>query len=263
MGKQFGIDVSEWNGNIEWKTVKPHINFAMLRAGYGSKTVDAKFKQNAMACMNNNIPFGAYWFSYATSEDMAKAEAKKCIATVKPFSPSLPIAFDFEYDSMEYAKKKGIAITPNKMCAIARAFLNEIKSAGYGVLLYTNPDFWYYKGFKNLGDEFPVWCAHWGADKPGVYCSMWQDSNLGRVEGIDGNVDTNVSYIDYKAVQNSEILKQKLDAVMKEYAGKYYDTAVKVISGEYGNGNARTAKLISEKKDPEFVQAIVNIILSR
>lgn len=262
MGKQIGIDVSEWNGTINWKKVKPHIDFAMLRAGYGSKTVDALFKQNATGCTNNNIPFGVYWFSYATSENMAKQEAKKCLSTVKPFHLSLPIAFDFEYDSMNYAQRKGISITPNKMCSIASAFLEEIKAAGYEVLLYTNPDFWYYKGFKNLGDKYPVWCAHWGAEKPGVYCSMWQDSNVGRVDGISGKVDTNVSYHEYNLVQNSEKLKEELDKVMKKYAAQYYETALKVINGEYGNGDGRIKKLIAEKKDPSFVQDIVNVILS-
>ena len=261
MGKQIGIDVSEWNGNIDWKQVKSHIDFAMIRAGYGSSTMDAKFKENASGCTNHKIPFGVYWFSYALSEAMAKKEAKKCLSIVKPFKLSCPIAFDFEYDSLEYAKKKGYNISPNKMCAIARAFLDEIITAGYTVLLYTNPDFWYNKGFKNLGNSYPIWCAHWGAEKPGVYCSMWQDSNKGKVTGISGDVDTDISYIEYQLPVSDSDIKKEIEKCSLKYGEIYTEVAREIIMGQWGNGDDRVKKLKAANLDPKFVQDIVNIIL--
>lgn len=261
MAKNFGIDVSEHNGNIDWKTVKPHISFAMLRAGYGSKTADLKFKENATACTNLKIPFGVYWFSYAVSEESAKKEAKKCLSVIKPFKLSCPVAFDFEDDSLRYARDRGINISPNKMCAIASAFLDTIIEAGYPVLLYTNPNFWYYKGFKNLGDKYPIWCAHWGVDKPGVYCSVWQDSCTGKVEGISGNVDTDVSYITFSSPDEWDEKLAKLNEVYSEYSRKYYEVALEIIEGKYGNGDTRIAKLREAGLDYRFAQSIVNIII--
>lgn len=261
MSVSFGIDVSYANGNIDWNRVKPHIEFAMIRAGYGSKTVDTKFKENAGACSALHIPFGVYWFSYALNETMARQEAKKCLATVKPYKLSCPIAFDFEYDSMAYAKKKNVVITPSKMCSIACAFLDEIIKNGYDVLLYTNSDYWYNMGFKNLKDRYPIWCATWGKDKPAVYCRMWQDSCTGKIEGIEGNVDTNVSYVKYQLAPDAGEVDTKVDSVIEKYGDIYKEIGIKIISGDYGNGDVRIAKLIQEEKDPAFAQDVVNAML--
>jgi GH25 family lysozyme M1 (1,4-beta-N-acetylmuramidase) len=251
-----GIDVSWANGTINWKAVKPHVDFCMIRAGFGSKTVDSKFKENAEGCRANNIPFGVYWFSYALNESMARAEAKKCLSVVRPYKLAYPIAFDFEYDSLEYAKKQKVTISPSKMCSIACAFLDEILANGYDVLLYTNPDFWFNRGFKQLGNRYSIWCAHWNVEKPAVFCDMWQDSSNARVEGITGPVDTNVSY-------KGENSTTKVEQVNAEYCAKYLKTAREVIGGVYGNGDARVKKLLAQEKDPNFVQALVNALLNR
>lgn len=249
-----GIDVSWANGTINWKAVKPHVDFCMIRAGFGSKTVDSKFKENAEGCRANNIPFGVYWFSYALNESMARAEAKKCLSVVRPYKLKYPIAFDFEYDSLEYAKKQKATISPSKMCSIACAFLDEILANGYDVMLYTNPDFWFNRGFKQLGNRYPIWCAHWNVEKPAVFCDMWQDSNSARVEGITGPVDTNISY-------KGENSATKVEQVNAEYCAKYLKTAREVIDGVYGNGDDRVKNLLAKKKDPAFVQDLVNALL--
>lgn len=261
MGVSFGIDVSEHNGKIDWNKVKNHIEFAMIRAGYGSKTVDTKFKENAGACTALNIPFGVYWFSYALNETMARQEAKKCLATVKPYKLSCPIAFDFEYSSMAYAKKKNVVISPSKMCAIASAFLDEIINSGYNALLYTNEDYWFNMGFKNLKNKYPIWCASWGKNKPAVYCQMWQDSSTGKIEGIEGDVDTDVSYVQYEVAPDAGEVNTKVDSVIQKYGEIYKDIGNKIISGNYGNGQNRIDKLIQEERDPAFAQEIVNAMI--
>lgn len=256
-----GIDVSWANGQIDWEKVKPHIDFCMIRAGYGSKTVDSKFKENAGACTALKIPFGVYWFSYALNESMAKKEAKKCLATVKPYKLSCPIAFDFEYDSLDYAKKQGVTISADKMCSIACAFLDTIIAAGYPVLLYTNQDFWYNRGFKKLGTRYPIWCASWKSEKPAVFCSMWQDSSTARVEGINGNVDSDLSYTEYHLAPDADAVSTKIREVIDGFGEIYKGIAVDIIEGEYGNGDERVAKLLAEHRDPEFAQDMVNAIL--
>ena len=103
-----GIDVSYFQGNVDWEAVKASgIRFAMLRAGYGVKTVDAQFKRNASECNRLGIPIGVYWFSYAYTTEMAQKEAEACIRTIQDFRIEYPVAFDYENESINYAKKNG------------------------------------------------------------------------------------------------------------------------------------------------------------
>ena len=259
MNTYSGIDVSEHNGTIQWAKVKPHISFAMIRGGYGKNTVDEKFKINALGCTNNKIPFGVYWFSYAINANDAVKEAKKCLSVIKSFTLSLPVAFDFEYDSIEYAKKRGVTIDGKLMCEIAKAFLDEIKNAGYDVLLYTNPDLWS-KGFKKLSGQYNIWCAHWGAEKPGVFCDIWQDSCSGTIEGVSTKVDTDISY-KYFPLNDPTSNTDKVNAVVQKYKEKYSTVATEIINGKYGNGNQRKAKLIAQQLDPNYAQDMVNAMM--
>ena len=74
-----GIDVSRWQGTIDWEKVKADgVEFAMLRAGYGQGNIDAQFERNAGECTRLGIPFGVYWFSYAYTPAMARREAQCC-----------------------------------------------------------------------------------------------------------------------------------------------------------------------------------------
>lgn len=260
MNKQIGIDVSEFNGLIDWSKVKPHIDFAMLRAGFGSSTSDEKFKINATNCSNLRIPFGVYWFSYAYTKDMAIKEANRCLSMLKSYHISCPVAFDFEYASVEYAKKKGVTISAELMCEIAKAFLDTVKQAGYIPMLYTNLDFWN-RGFKKLNKQYAIWFAQWGVEKPAVYCSMWQDSSNGKIEGINTYVDTNISYVKYIIPQAEDEIKQKLDGIHKKYNAEYVEIARDVINGVYGNGADRVNNLKNSGFDPSYVQEIVNALL--
>ena len=107
------IDVSKWQGVIDWARVKASgIDGVMLRAGAGAGKADVQFARNARECNRLGIPIGAYWFSYAWSPDMARREAEYCLAAIKPYTLDLPVAFDWEYDSMKRANQNGV--TPDK-----------------------------------------------------------------------------------------------------------------------------------------------------
>ena len=81
-----GIDVSKWNGDIDWKSVKDAgADYVIIRAGFGSSTVDEKFYQNIKGARDAGLKIGIYWFSYATSVEKAKAEAQKCIEVISEF----------------------------------------------------------------------------------------------------------------------------------------------------------------------------------
>lgn len=195
------IDVSKWQGVIDWARVKASgIDGAMLRAGYGAGNADVQFARNARECNRLGIPIGAYWFSYAWSPDMARREAEYCLAAIKPYTLDLPVAFDWEYDSMKRANQNGV--TPDKalISDIAVAFLSTIEAAGYYAINYTNIDYLTRYFDADRLSHYDIWLAAWRDTRPGVRHNLWQHTSTGRVDGITGNVDMNRAYIDYPAV---------------------------------------------------------------
>lgn len=220
-----GIDLSEHNGDINWTKVKSSgIQFSMLRAGYGKGVIDKKFLRNISECNRVGIPVGIYWFSYAVNETEAANEAQHCIQAIKPYKIELPVAYDFEYDSVNNAKKRGVAITKSLASKMAKTFLTEIQAAGYQPANYTNPDF--LNRYFDDSVRFPVWLAQWPSGTPNLYappynCLMWQYSAKGSVNGIVGDVDCNAYYgklQEKKKLTDWEIVQQKAglsDSTMK------------------------------------------------
>lgn len=203
MDVKTGVDVSKWQGEIDWEKAKADgVEFAMLRAGYGRGNMDDRFKRNADECTRLGIPFGVYWFSYAYTEDMARKEAQYCLNAVAPYKLSYPIAFDFEYDSVDHAQDKGVTITKELASAITRAFLTEIENAGYYATLYANPNYLAVYFDDNIPTRYDIWLAQWPRNpqpepKPEQCGGMWQYTSSGTVDGIEGRVDMNYAYYDY------------------------------------------------------------------
>ncbi len=203
-----GIDVSKWQGNIDWEKVKASgVEFAMLRAGYGRASADELFARNASECERLGIPYGVYWFSYAYTPEMAAAEAASCLSAIDGRRLSYPVAYDFEGDSVEFAEKNGVTVTRELASAMARAFCGAVKAAGRYPMLYTNPSFLqrYFDG--QLAGEYDIWLAQWPAkpdpaSPPALAGGMWQYSSAGSVAGISGRVDLDAAYRDYPALIN-------------------------------------------------------------
>ena len=197
-----GIDVSKHNGSIDWKKVKSsEVKFVIIRAGFGSLNVDDRFEENIKGAIKENIDVGVYWFSYATSEEKARVEAAKCIEVLKPYKDKIiyPVFYDFEYDSLNYAKKQGVSLNRTKVTAFANTFLKEIKKEGYIPGIYTNIDFSSNYYSKDILNEYDVWIAQYTSrfTYTGPHI-MWQYSESGKIPGIQGNVDLNYSYKEYK-----------------------------------------------------------------
>lgn len=234
-----GIDVSNHNGDINWGTVNSNIDFAMIRGGY-SLTSDQRFEKNIKACNNLGIPVGVYWFSYALSKDAVLNEAKKCIEVIKPYTVDFPVAFDWEYDSDTYYKKMtGYTLGNDLRVEFAETFLDYIKSQGYKPMLYTNVDYIDNYGFGKIKDKYELWLAHWGVNKPKYECAMWQNSATGGVPGINGYVDTNICYKEYKKETSEDKDKmieelrksynEKLNAATNDLLKEYTDSLMKVF----------------------------------
>lgn len=214
-----GIDVSKHNGIIDWSKVKNDgIKFAIIRGGYGNSYVDPQFKINIEGAIKNGIEVGVYWFSYATNTTKAKEEAKKCLEVIKPYKDKItyPVFFDFEYDSVNYAKKQGVAITKTLASNMAKTFLQEIKNAGYISGMYTNLDFSSRYFSSDILNTYDTWIAQYSSkcSYTGKY-TMWQYSEKGKVAGINGNVDMNYCYKEYKKASSNTLTTIKSDNNVK------------------------------------------------
>lgn len=263
-----GIDVSYHQSYIDWEKVKPQIDFAIIRAGFGN-AVDKQFERNAEECTRLGIPFGLYWFSYSYTEKHAEEEARLLIKQAQKFTPTYPLFFDWEYDSYNWAYKNGVKVDAGLMCNMAIAFLSVIESAGYYAANYTNVDFWG-RGFKTLSERFDTWLAQWNVDVPKIKCGVWQHSSTGKIDGIKTNVDLDIAYKDYPAIITemfpvtvpSPFDKEKeIKKVHEDYANTYTSIAEQIIKGEWGNGDERRYKLHNEGIDVDYAQSIVNIMV--
>lgn len=196
-----GIDVSEWQGKIDWNKVRAAgIKFAMIRAGYGSNNTDKQFVRNISECNRLGVPCGVYWFSYALNTEQAAREAQHCLATVKPYRVEYPVCFDLEYDSIRYAKQKGVTIGRALATAFVEAFCGEVEKAGYYAMNYANKDY-----LRNMFDmaklgRYDLWYAFWASTCDRKDAGLWQYSSKGSVPGIRGNVDMNYALKDYPAI---------------------------------------------------------------
>ena len=196
-----GIDVSKHNGYINWKKVKDAgVKFVIIRAGLGSSTTDERFEEYIKGAIEENIDVGIYWFSYAINEEEAKLEAIKCMEVIKPYKNKIiyPVFYDFEYDGVKYAKKKGVSMNKTKATSLAYAFLKEIQKEGYTPGLYTNIDFSKNYFSKTIQREYDIWIAQYNS-RP-TYAEdyvMWQYSDSGKIPGINGNVDLDYCYKKY------------------------------------------------------------------
>ena len=191
-----GIDVSKWNGCIDWKKVKKAgIDFCIIRTGY-SKTVDHKFKYNIEEAIENGLQIGVYHFSYATTNAKAKEEAEFCLELIKPYKKyiTLGVWFDYEYDSVSYSRRYGVYPTKKSVTSLAKTFCSTVEKNGYSTGIYTNLDFSSNYFTKEVLNKYPTWIAVWGKmNYHGKYV-MWQYTDSGRVDGIHGKVDMNIFY---------------------------------------------------------------------
>lgn len=247
-----GIDVSKWQGKIDWNKVKAAgKKFAILRAGYGQSGKDAYFEANYRGAKAAGVHVGAYWYSYATTVAAAKAEARACLRAIRGKVFEYPIWFDQEY---EPSIKR---LTKQQRTDIVKAFCEELENAGYYTGLYCSRDWltnWLYP--KQL-KAYDIWIAAYGQTPGNVPLpfGIWQCSSKGKVPGISGNVDLDESFKDYYKIIRATGLNgydhaDDIDAIARQ-----------VIAGVYGNGQERKDKLTAAGYDYAEVQGRVNEIM--
>lgn len=205
------IDVSVHNGIINFAKVKKSgIDGVIIRGGYGISTTDKNFHTNIQNAIDNGLHVGVYWFGYSYNESIAEKEAKYCLSVIQKYNGKidLPIFYDWEYDSYNYAKNIGkVTPTKEKISAWVDRFCTTIENAGYFVGIYGNID--YLSNYFNdtIKKKYTVWVAQWSkkCSYTGNY-GIWQygaETNLidsKTINGISGTVDKNYCYIDYPEI---------------------------------------------------------------
>lgn len=214
-----GIDISQWQENVDFAKVKKDVDFVILREGYG-RTIDKYFLQYAEGCKKHGIPVvGVYHFCYATDSAGAREEAKACLKNIEKAGLSkydIVVFFDFEYDTVLKAKKKGITLGKNECILFTRTFCDYVQSQGYKAGVYANLD--YYKNMydKKTLDKYTFWLADYSGS-PDVSCAYHQYTSSGVVSGINGNVD--MDYFYGKEEKNMGVTAKQVVNVMNGWIG--------------------------------------------
>lgn len=199
----YAIDVSKHQGTMNWADVKKAgVTHAMIRAGYGRYTSqkDPQLDRNVSQCVALGIDWGVYWYSYATTPEQAKREAQCCLSVIKGLKPTMPVAYDIEYEP-------GIlALSNNTRTAMVKAFLEEVENAGYYGILYASKDFIQNKlNWRELS-AYDVWCAQYGSKCtcPLPY-GIWQYSSKNPlcIPGHGTSLDCNRVYKDYPKIMKN------------------------------------------------------------
>ncbi len=197
-----GIDVSKWQGEIDWKRVaQDGVEFAIIRCGYrGSKTgalvVDPYFVQNIAGAKEAGLKVGVYFFTQAVTEAEAVEEASAAVSLVREYAPDLPIYIDTE-GAGGNGRADGIdKETRTKVC---EAFCRTVVSAGYDAGVYASRNWFYHNLETSRLDAFETWLAEYRSSPLYTgYYHMWQYTSRGSVDGISGNVDLDIRYASKK-----------------------------------------------------------------
>lgn len=198
-GGTFGIDVSKWNGTIDWTAVKNSgVNYVIIRCGYrGSSTgaliEDPKFASNIKGATAAGIKVGVYFFSQAVNNSEAVEEASMVLELIKKYTISYPVFLDVEASG---GRADGIDKTTRT--AVIKTFCETIQKAGYTAGVYANKSWLTNKIDTSQLSKYKIWLAQYAAAPTytGRY-DLWQYKSTGKVTGISGNVDMNISYLGY------------------------------------------------------------------
>ncbi|MCI6715659.1 MAG: Ig-like domain-containing protein [Lachnospiraceae bacterium] len=195
-----GIDVSKWNGSIDWNAVKNSgVSYVIIRCGYrGSSTgaliEDPKFKSNIKGAKAAGLKVGVYFFSQAVNEVEAVEEASMAVNLVSGYGLNYPIFLD-----VEASGGRGDGISKETRTAVCKAFCATVQNSGYSAGIYANKT-WFTEKINTASlTGYKIWLAQYASSPTytATKYDMWQYSSTGKVSGISGKVDMNISYMNY------------------------------------------------------------------
>lgn len=198
-----GIDVSRFQGDIDWQQVatEDNIDFAIMRLGFrgyesGKLVLDEKYVQNMEGAAQAGLTLGVYFFSQAVNVEEAVEEADFVCDNLAPYDVKRPVVFDTE--KIKFDSYRTENLSKEELTAVTKAFCNRIKERGYQPMIYANAK--WLSTRLNLSEltEFEVWYADYEYAEKGeeplypYWFSMWQYTNKGKIPGIKGDVDVNI-----------------------------------------------------------------------
>lgn len=193
-----GIDVSKWNGEIDWDRVKnAGVEFAVVRAGYrgsvsGSLVEDPYFVTNMKGAAASGIPVGVYFFTQAVNEVEAVEEASVVLSLIREYKLDYPVFVDTEGAG---GNGRADGLDPETRTLVCEAFCRTIENAGYEAGVYASRNWYNNNLYTNRLDGYAIWLAEYRSIPlyQGYY-QMWQYTSKGKIDGISGNVDMNIWY---------------------------------------------------------------------
>lgn len=194
-----GIDVSKWNREIDWEKVKAAgVDFAIIRAGYrgssmGSLVVDPYFEANIKAATMAGVKVGVYFFTQAVNEVEAVEEASMVLELVREYSLDYPIFIDTEGAG---GNGRADLLSVEERTLVCDAFCRTVENAGGEAGVYASRNWYYNRIDASKLENYCIWLAEYrSAPLYDGYYNMWQYTSKGTVDGIEGNVDMNISYM--------------------------------------------------------------------
>lgn len=229
-----GIDVSSYQGRIDWTRVKPYIDFAIIRCGFGSNLRsqdDVFFERNAEMCKRLNIPFGVYLYSYATTLDEARSEVEHTLRLIRNKKLEYPVFLDVE-------SKRQMSLPKQDLIDIVKYYCEEIEKEGYYVGIYSSLDRFKSNLDSKELDPYDKWIAEWGDEF--TYqgqAGMWQNTSYEELAGIRTRVDGDIAFLDYpKIIRDANLNHLNEDL-------KYRSGETLYLTGSiYEESNANTLK---------------------
>lgn len=198
----FGVDVSRYQQSVNWEQLRQAgVEFAILRIGYrgyetGTMVLDPMYETHMANATAAGMRTGIYFFSQAVSEAEAVEEAEACLYVLDVLGHSLqyPIYFDSEYATSSHkGRADNLSVAQRTACAVA--FCERIQQAGYRAGVYASTNWFNSKLDYGTVSRYSIWNAHYGVAASPLACEIWQGTCTGKLDGVPGQLDINISYI--------------------------------------------------------------------
>lgn len=246
-----GIDVSSWQGKIDWKKVSDYgMDFAIIRITETGNVKDSQFENNFAGCNKYKIPIGVYKYSYAMNISEIQSEARKVVSVLNGRKIQFPVFLDLEYHNQRTLGSESI----HKM---ADAFREIIEAAGYKFAIYCNVD-WYNTVICSHLKKHDFWIARYPANDNGTVVERlrpdfgvgWQYSSKAVIPGISGKVDRNVFYKDYTEAKESGTMAKTKEQIIQSVRNDAVSFAAN-IANDNSHGYSQRIRSLYEIDAPK------------
>lgn len=249
------VDISRYNGNVDFNALKNGCDAVIIRAGYrgygsGTLVTDTNFVKNIKGARATGIPLSVYFVTQAINEQEAIAEANYTCNLIKSYHTALPLFIDVE--NGDGARHEGRAdqgkLNKKQRTAIVKAWCEAVKKRGYRAGIYASESWFKTElDLESLRKQYYIWVAKYSNNQPSIYYDAWQYTSKGSVMGVTG-------YVDLSTFKNLTLNIKETTTAKKDNN----TIADEVIAGKWGTGAERKQKLTAAGYNYNDIQAIVN-----